>query len=232
MAYLPVTQVVAKVVLDAKNAVVKDIIKHLETKMEINEDMKNWFDEFSKKLNEEEIKEMRKIIKNTKKLLKKKETSGEKKIKSPSIYNLYIKDRMSLFKEEHKEIKDGRELMKLLGGEWKNDPMVIFIKNNIDKLLLDNNNLSINDVYYQLKSNWNKENNTEENIKDTEENMKGTEEIMKNTEENMKDIEKNMKNKELFVTEDIKIDIKEKNKKKSKKNNIKKNKIVEESDNE
>ena len=210
MAYLPVTQAVAKVVLDAKMSVVKDVIKFLGTKMEIDEDMKNWMSEFTDNLNEEETKEMREIIKTARKKSKKiREENGELKkiIRPPSVYNLYVKDMMPSFKENNKNINDGRQLMRMLGEQWKINPMAKFLNEKVINLLSNNKELSVNDAYNQAKEEWNKNNLSIEVLEDKHNDLLNK--VLENNSLPLKVVKTNVK----------------KTKKKS-------NKVVEESDNE
>ena len=58
------------------------------------------------------------IYNNLNKGKKAKGNGGEKKKREPSAYNLYLKEQMSIVKEEFPDLS-GKELMKKIGEMWK-----------------------------------------------------------------------------------------------------------------
>ena len=156
MAFVTVTQAVAKIVLDAKLSVVKDLVAFLSSKVEM-EDLTPLISEFTESLKDDETKEMKATIKDAKKKSKKmKEDSGEivKKKREPTAYNLYVSDMMPSFKEKHPDITNGRLLMTMLGEEWKESDMGIFLSKKVPSLKSKDDDLSIQDAYNQAKEAW------------------------------------------------------------------------------
>ena len=160
MAYITVTQAISKIVLDAKLSVVKDVKTFLESK--IDTDLSSYFVEFTESLEKNEKTEMKASLKDAKKKNKKNSTI-EKKVREPSVYNLYVKDMMKSFKEKNPDIKDGKELMKMLGNEWKTGEIGVFLGNKIAELKSSNNMLTVQEAYTQAKKEWETKNKVDEN---------------------------------------------------------------------
>ena len=102
---------VADVVFEAKKQVVKDFAAFLAEKIDFDDDMKGYFEEFEKT-----------IVKETKTVpSKKKGSSGsdssEKKKRTPSAYNMFISEKMGEIKKVRPELK-GKELMKAAIEAW------------------------------------------------------------------------------------------------------------------
>ena len=166
MAFPSVTQAVAKIVLDSKIFAVNKLVKFLGTKMEIDEDFNGWIEEFVETLRIEETKEMKETVKEAKKTSKKiKIANGEieKKTRDPTIYNLYVKENMSYFKEKHSDITDGRVLRRMLGEEWKKDPMSAFLTMKVTSLKKKDNSLTVQEAYEQAKEAYEQEKEAWEN---------------------------------------------------------------------
>lgn len=116
-SYNVVLKAVADVVFDAKKQVLKDFAAFLAEKIDFDDDMKGYFDEFEKT-----------IVKETP---SKKKSSGEssdteKKKRAPSAYNMFISEKMAEIKKVKPELK-GKELMKAAIEIWnesksKSDP--------------------------------------------------------------------------------------------------------------
>ena len=76
--------------------------------------------ELAKMLTEvfKEMKEVEKGEKPKKKKVKKTEDGEEKKKREPTLYNLFVKDTMSVVKEENPEMSR-QDLMREVGRVWK-----------------------------------------------------------------------------------------------------------------
>jgi len=60
--------------------------------------------------------------------------------KSPSLYNLYVKDFIIEIKKELPD-KNLKDLLNLAAKSWRNDPKAEFIRNFIDNKFIDNNSI-------------------------------------------------------------------------------------------
>ena len=111
MASIKVSQAIAALVAETKLSVVDKLIAFLGEKIEIDEDMTQYFEEFKNTL-KEESKEA------TKKAGKKEPKAKEEKTKrAPSAYNLYIRDKMA----EFKAAGHTGNLMKMAIEAWNED---------------------------------------------------------------------------------------------------------------
>jgi hypothetical protein len=129
MAYVAVNKAVASVVMAAKLEAVKDLITYLDSKIDIDEEMKGILDSFMVNLKGSEEKVVKTAGKKTTKGKKSASDSDEpKKKRAPSVFNLYVKDVMPMIKAKHPEIKDGKVMMGMASASWKTDPMGSFIK--------------------------------------------------------------------------------------------------------
>lgn len=107
-SYNAVMKAVADVVFDAKKQVIKDFAAFLAEKIDFDDDMKGYFDEFEKT-----------IVKETPSKKKGESSSSdtEKKKRAPSAYNMFISEKMAEIKKEKPELK-GKELMKAAIEVW------------------------------------------------------------------------------------------------------------------
>lgn len=112
-SYNAINKAVAEVVFAAKQQVVKDFAAFLAEKIDFDEDMQGYFDEFIKTIEQE---------KPPKAAGKKKvaEDGTVKKKREPSAYNMYIKHKMAEIKAKNPEMK-GKELMKAAIEAWNAD---------------------------------------------------------------------------------------------------------------
>ena len=177
-SFVAVNKAVAGVVMDAKLAVVDDLVQYLESKIEVDDDLRAMFDEFKSNLKESEEK----VVKDAGKKVKssKKTASGEeKKKRAPSVFNLYVKDVMPDMKAKHPDIKDGKQMIGFASESWKTDPMATFIKEKVLEMKGDDKDGDVVEMYAKAKALWNDENGitSEETVVDVkkskEEKMKG-----------------------------------------------------------
>jgi len=179
-SFVAVNKAVAGVVMDAKLAVVDDLVAYLESKIEVDDDLRAMFDEFKSNLKESEEK----VVKDAGKKIKgsKKTASGEeKKKRAPSVFNLYVKDVMPEMKAKHPDIKDGKQMIGFASESWKSDPKAAFIKEKVLEMKGDDKDGDVVEMYAKAKALWNDENgitseDTVVDVKKTqskEEKMKG-----------------------------------------------------------
>lgn len=161
MAFTAVNKAIANVVMEAKLAVVDDLIIYLESKIEVDDDLKAMFDEFKSNLKESEekvVKDAGKKIKGS----KKKSDGTEKKKRAPSVFNLYVKDVMPEMKAKHPDIKDGKQMIGFASESWKNDPKATFIKEKVAEFKAENKDADVVEMYAKAKGLWNDENGIDE----------------------------------------------------------------------
>jgi uncharacterized protein (UPF0335 family) len=150
MAFTIINQAVAKVVMDAKLNIVDELITYLGSKIELDDDIKNIFNEFKLNLKEHEEK----IVKIAGKKIK---VETNKKKRQPSVFNMYVKDVMPSIKEKNSDIKDGKKLISMAAESWKTEPMALFIKEQSVLLKSDNPTITIFELYEKTKDLWNKQ---------------------------------------------------------------------------
>ena len=177
-SFTAVNKAVAGVVMDAKMAVVDELVKYLESKIEVDDDLRAMFDEFKSNLKETEekvVKDAGKKVKGS----KKNASGGEKKKRAPSVFNLYVKDVMPEMKAKHPDIKDGKKMIGFASESWKNDPKAAFIKEKVLEMKGDDKTGDVVEMYAKAKALWNDENgisSDETVVKTKEEKMKGKKE--------------------------------------------------------
>jgi len=144
--YQAVLKVVAQTVLDAKLNVVDELLTFLETKVEVDEDVRNIFAEFKGTLKVEKVAAPKKSGK------KSTDDDGNGKKKAASVFNLYVKDMMPVLKEKHPEVKNGKELMALASESWKTAPLGLFVKEKAVELKKANPTLDNVEIYAEAKA--------------------------------------------------------------------------------
>ena len=157
MAFTAVNKAVAGVVMEAKMAVIDDLVQYLESKIEIDDDLKAMFDEFKSNLKESEekvVKDAGKKVKGS----KKNASGGEKKKRAPSVFNLYVKDVMPDMKAKHPDIKDGKQMIGFASESWKTDPMATFIKEKVLEMKADYKDGDVIEMYAKAKAMYKAEN--------------------------------------------------------------------------
>ena len=166
-SFVAVNKAVANVVMDAKMSVVDDLVAYLESKIEVDDDLRAMFDEFKSNLKESEEK----VVKDAGKKIKgsKKTASGEeKKKRAPSVFNLYVKDVMPEMKASHPDIKDGKLMIGFASESWKSSPKAAFIKEKVLEMKGENKNGDVVEMYANAKALWNDENGIEDNLNEDE----------------------------------------------------------------
>lgn len=116
MASTKVTKAVQVLVEETSLEVVDKLGAFFETKIEMDDDMKGYFEEFKTQLKEHLKEEAKAVGKGAKKA--KVMVDGEKKKRAPSAYNLFIKDKMAEIKVNQPDLKS-KDLMKEAIAMWK-----------------------------------------------------------------------------------------------------------------
>jgi hypothetical protein len=112
MAFLKVTKAMNALVEETSFAVVDKLMAFLDTRIEMDEDMKALFGEFKEQLTGE-LKETAKAVTKSGKAAK---APGEKR--APSAYNLFIREKMAELKEEDPTMT-AQERMKAATVLWR-----------------------------------------------------------------------------------------------------------------
>ena len=113
-AFAAITAAVDTVVFDAKHKVINDFKAFLEEKIDFDDDMKGYFEEF---LNSIKKPSPPSKSKKTSKKNAEDSASTEKRKRKPSAYNMYISAKMAEIKANDPS-KKGKELMKAAIEAW------------------------------------------------------------------------------------------------------------------
>jgi hypothetical protein len=146
MAFPTVQSAVAKVVMDAKLKVFDDLVTFLDAKIEIDDELKVALAAFKDSLKESEEKAVKAAGKKSKKNASDGET--EKKKRAPSLFNLFVKDKMPELKAQHPDVKDGKLMIGFASEAWKTDPLALFVKEKAPELKKDDSDDSDNETLY------------------------------------------------------------------------------------
>jgi cobalamin biosynthesis protein CobT len=198
MAYTAITKAVANVVMDAKLSVIDDLITFLESKIDVDDDLKGMFDEFKSNLKDSEEKVVKAAGKKISKGKGDKSESVEpKKKRAPSVFNLYVKDVMPDMKAKHPDVKDGKQMITFASSSWKTDPMAHFIKEKVIEMKNDDKKGDVVEMYARAKALFKGEAVPEKNVVSDDENESDeeNEKEKENEKENESD-EENEKEKE------------------------------------
>jgi hypothetical protein len=140
---------VAKTVMEAKLKVVDDLVAFLETKIEVDDELKTIFGSFKESLKETEEKAVKAVSKKGKK-------GGadevEKKKRAPSLFNLYVKDKMPELKAQHPEVKDGKQMIAFASEAWKSDPLALFLKEKVPEMKKEESDSDTESLYKKAKA--------------------------------------------------------------------------------
>jgi hypothetical protein len=120
MASTKLNIAIAALVAEAQLSTVEKLFAFLGEKIEVDDDMKGYFEEFKAVLKTDQEAEAKAAKSNSKKGAKKEKEGkdGEPKAKrAPSAYNLYIRDKMA----EFKAAGHSGNLMKMAIEAWNED---------------------------------------------------------------------------------------------------------------
>lgn len=158
MAFPTVQSAVAKVVMDAKLKVFDDLVAFLDTKIEIDDELKVALAGFKDSLKESEEKAVKVAGKKSKKNAS--EDAPEKKKRAPSLFNLFVKDKMPELKAQHPDVKDGKLMIGFASEAWKTDPLALFLKEKVPELKKENADSDNESLYVIAKDLFNGSNST------------------------------------------------------------------------
>ncbi len=117
MAFTKVTKALSVLVEETSLLVVDKLVAFLDTKIEMDDDMKQMFEDFKTQLKEQLKEEAKAAAKGGKKKIAVDE-NGEKKKRAPSAYNLFIKEKMAAIKQKNPEMAS-KDVMKEAIAMWK-----------------------------------------------------------------------------------------------------------------
>lgn len=135
--------------MEAKLKVVEDLVTFLNSKIEVDDDLKTMFSEFTLSLKETEEKAVKTAGKKNKK--DNSASNGEKKKRKASIFNLFIQDEMVSVKANHPDVKDGKMLISLASEMWKISEYGKFIRDKSMELKKENKDASNEEIYDKVK---------------------------------------------------------------------------------
>jgi nucleolin len=150
MVYPTLNKAVANIVMEEKKKAIGELIEHLSKKIEIDDDMKEIFDEFLDNMKETDEQNLKVASKGSR--TSKKSDDPDKKKRPPTPYNLYQKEMTPIIREEHPEITDGRVRMSLIAASWKKDPMALFIKDKVAEMKKENKDGDVVEFYAKAKA--------------------------------------------------------------------------------
>lgn len=173
MAYTAINVAIAKVVADAKQKVVDDLLAFMSTKVEVDEDILGMFKEFKDSLKEEAVEEA-KVVKKGGKKGKKSDSDGEvKKKRAPTVFNLYVKAVMPEIKAANPDIKDGKKFISMASDDWKTNARATFVKDKVAELKKEDKDADIHDLFDKAMKMFNNENSDVEEEKPKPKKAKG-----------------------------------------------------------
>jgi hypothetical protein len=209
----------------AKLKVVEDLITYLDSKIDIDDDLKAMLDSFVANLKGSEEKVVKTAGKKVAKSKKSASDSDEpKKKRAPSVFNLYVKDVMPLIKAKHPEVKDGKVMMGLASASWKTDPMGLFIKGKVLEMKKDDKDGDVVVMFAKAKAMYVPDVASDEEVEPVDEDVEPVDEDVEPVDEDVEPVDE-----EVEHVEKKKASKKEK---KVEKKKAKKEKKVEVSDEE
>jgi hypothetical protein len=153
MAFPTVQSAVAKVVMDAKLKVFDDLVTFLDTKIEIDDELKAALAGFKDSLKESEEKAVKVAGKKSKKAAADSSDSSdsEKKKRAPSVFNLFVKDEMPSIKLKNPDVKDGKQLMGLASEQWNTSEYAKFLQSKVTELKKADKDADVHDLFAKAK---------------------------------------------------------------------------------
>ena len=140
-----VNAAISKIVFEAQLKVLEDFKKFLGSKIDVDESMENDFVEFQATL--------KLAVPIAKKKGRGKVSSDDESIKKkrqPSLFNLFVKDKMTSLKAENPG-KKGKEILTLASEKWNTDPFAIFLKDKMTSLKEENSDSDNETLYGKAK---------------------------------------------------------------------------------
>jgi len=124
MALLKVNKALSVLIEETTLRTIDDVVTYLGSKIEMDDEMKGFFESFKVAVKEKMTAEAAAIAKGSKRKRGKKDgntSSGEEKQKrAPSAYNLYVQEKMAEYKLAD-ETMSAKDRMTKASGQWKMD---------------------------------------------------------------------------------------------------------------
>ena len=131
MTFPALNTVMGKIIVETKISTIDELTNYLDTKIELDDDIKHAMYEFKE------------TITATK--------SIEKKKRKLSLFNLYVKDKLPQLKAAHPDIKDGKLMISMASEAWKKEPLALYIKEHSAKVKKEDCDIDPTDLYNKLK---------------------------------------------------------------------------------
>ena len=145
MSSITIEETIAKLIIDVKLNTVDDLFKQLDSKIEIDEDLKAMFNEFKLNITKEgdHVVKKKAIKKKGKKNGKGKGDDGsatesvseDKKKRKPTMFNFYVKKRTP-------DVG-----FSVASKAWKTDDHAIFIKNKVKQLRKEDEDATDQEIF-------------------------------------------------------------------------------------
>jgi hypothetical protein len=145
MSYPAINTAIAKVIMETKCKVIDDLLNFLDTKLELDDDTKSMFEEFKKNIEDTDTKAIKAAAKGSKT-----SEAKEKKKRSPTLFNLFVKEKQSELKGLHPE-ENGKTIIGMASKMWKTDPFASFIKKHSEDIKKDHADSDNETIYSKLK---------------------------------------------------------------------------------
>lgn len=146
------SNLVGKIVLEAKISVIDDIIKLFTEKGNITPVILENLSTFKESVSNETINNFKDVARKNKKIVKKQEIASDRKKREPSMFNLFVKNKIPELKNTNPDTNSSKVLMSLASEAWKTDPFAIYIKENVSEMKKECNNN--NELFEKLKSSF------------------------------------------------------------------------------
>jgi hypothetical protein len=176
MTYTAVNSAVGKIILESKINLIDQLVEYLDKKIDIDDDMKNILHEF----------------KST--IVSSKVTASDKKKRSPSLFNLYVKEKLPELKAAHPDIRDGKLMISMASEAWKADPFALYIKTHAADMKKDDTDIDNKTLYDKLKTMF-LEQEHQQDIDTSKKTKKSTKKIVVTSDDDVKDIKVTKKGK-------------------------------------
>ncbi len=132
MTYPALNTAVGKIIVETKLNVIDELTNYLDTKIDLDDDIKHAMCEFKEKITAAE-----KPI--------------EKKKRKLSLFNLYVKDKLPQIKAAHPDIKDGKLMISMASEAWKKEPLALYIKEHSEQVKKEGE-IDPTELYNKLKN--------------------------------------------------------------------------------
>lgn len=152
-----ITNIVGKIVLDAKVSVINDLIEHLNEHEDLQSNIIEQISQFRNYMASNSNSHLKVITKMCKRASKKFQTPGtqvetEKKKREPSMFNIFVKNRIPEIKASGNYTRSS--LITMAASAWKTDSFALFVKSNMHQMKKEYPNCSNIELYEKMKESF------------------------------------------------------------------------------